>query len=151
MDVQALRIRLRALGYKLLKKDTEQAEALLENARRHVLTYTHLREVPEPLEHIVVGLAAGAFLKAKKVAGTLTEGQAEGAFDFSPALQQIKQGDRSTTFQSLSKYNASTPEAAFDNMVDELADIATYKQELDEFRILPGRRVHRRRKLWRTI
>lgn len=146
MSVEAVKQALAGYGYRLLCRDELMVEEILKISRQHVLTYCNIEKVPEALEHVVVMLTVGEFLYRKKVSGQLSEGQAEGAFEFSPEVTRYTVGEETTEWAGPSKYSAASPEAAFDDMVATLRSLPTYELELQEFRRLPWNRRKRYRR-----
>lgn len=137
MNIEELVKALAGYNYTFQEKDTEMAEAVLEVARTHVLTYCNIRKIPKPLYHVVIALAVGEFLYRKKLTGTLSEGQEEGLFEFDPVITRYEAGGETVEFAGPSKYSALSPEAAFDDMVGTLRNLQTYELELQQFRRLP--------------
>lgn len=92
---------------------TDIVDALLSIAlqavEQELLNRTNQAEVPEGLESVAVYRAAGQYLSLAQATGQLTD------FDFSGAVQSIKEGDTTVTF-----LDGSTDVETFSNAVSAM-------------------------------
>ena len=93
-DVDAVKARLRSLGYEVKADDIAALTFCVEKVRSTVKNETNWQDVPEGLEHIAIDMACGEFLNAKK---TFAPDDLEN-LDLDQAVKQIQTGDTNTVF-----------------------------------------------------
>lgn len=104
--------RLSSLGYTYESETDEwMLNFLTESVEKRIMNAINDTVVPEGLTNIEIDMICGEFLKWKKSTNQLT------TFDFESAIQSIKEGDTSVTFQS-----GLSPEQQFDAYISSLAN-----------------------------
>ena len=93
-DVDAVKARLRSLGYEVKVEDDFALTFCVEKVRSTVKNEINWQDVPEGLEHIAIDMACGEFLNAKK---TFAPDDLEN-LDLDQAVKQIQTGDPNTVF-----------------------------------------------------
>ena len=99
------------LGYTSINTDDSAIEYGIAKAENALTALTNTGTVPDGLFYVHADMAAGFFLKDKKV-----NGQLDGIFDFDAPAQSISEGDTSVTFAQ----SAGTPEEKFDALCEKL-------------------------------
>jgi hypothetical protein len=104
--------RLSSLGYTYESETDEwMLNFLTESVEKRILNTINDTVIPEGLTNIEIDMICGEFLKSKKATNQLT------TFDFESAIQSIKEGDTSVTFQS-----GLSPEQQFYAYISSLAN-----------------------------
>lgn len=94
VNADAVKKRLQQFGYELKEEDGFALSFSLEKVINTVKNETHSREIPKQLEMIVVDMAVGEFLMAKK---TFAPDSLE-MMDLGLAVKQLQEGDTNTVF-----------------------------------------------------
>ncbi len=94
VNADAVKKRLQQFGYELKEEDSFALSFSLEKVIHTVKNETHSREIPKQLEMIVVDMAVGEFLMAKK---TFAPDSLE-MMDLGLAVKQLQEGDTNTVF-----------------------------------------------------
>ena len=115
--LEKVMLRLGALGVKVSNDPSSTDLYLLtfaiDKTRESIKNKTNLSSIPQGLEHVVIDMAVGEFLFAKKSMGLLDVD----SLDFSVVAKQIQDGDTNVTFA----VNENTsPEARFNNFIGYL-------------------------------
>lgn len=92
--VDAVRKRLQQFGYEAKENDNFVLSFSLEKVLNTVKNETHNCKIPKQLECIVVDMAAGEFLMAKKTFAP----DSLGMLDLGLAVKQLQEGDTNTVF-----------------------------------------------------
>ena len=122
------RERLESFGYEFKKTDENLLRASVSRAENTVRNNCGLCEIPEELLDIVIDMAAGEFLAAKKV---LCPKDIE-CVDLNAAVKRIEVGDTNTIFAVGD--GSLTDEQRFDGFVEYLLSYG--KNQLNCFRRL---------------
>ena len=93
-NVDAVKKRLRSLGYEVKAEDEFALTFCVEKVRSTIKNEINWKDVPEGLEHIAIDMACGEFLNAKR---TFAPNDLE-AIDLDAAVKEIKTGDTTTVF-----------------------------------------------------
>lgn len=125
-DVEAVKNRLRALGYKTRAGDKAALEFCVEKVRNTIRNKINGKDVPERLEHIAIDMAAGEFLLSKK---TFAPADLEG-LNLDYAVKQIQQGDTNTVF--VTGEGSQTPEQRLTAFINYLLSYG--RPEFNAFR-----------------
>lgn len=106
---------------------TDIVDALLsitiQAVEQEIINKTNQPQVPEGLESVAVYRAAGQYLSLAQATGQLTD------FDFSSAVQSIKEGDTTVTF-----LDGSTDVETFSNAVSAMTQYGA--DQLNRYRRL---------------
>lgn len=92
--IDAVRKRLQQFGYEAKENDNFVLSFSLEKVLNTVKNETHNCKIPKQLECIVVDMAVGEFLMAKR---TFDPDSLE-MLDLGPAIKQLQEGDTNTIF-----------------------------------------------------
>lgn len=93
-NVEALKERLKSLGYEVKEGDEFSLTFCIEKAQSTIKNEINWQDVPEGLEHIAIDMAVGEFLLAKK---TFAPDDLTG-LDLTNAVKEIKEGDATIAF-----------------------------------------------------
>jgi hypothetical protein len=105
---EQIRLRLESLGYHLKDNDSFLIAFEYLQLNNQVLVQTNLTETPNELFFPMVDLVSFEFLNIRRLNGKL-----EG-FDFEALTKQVKEGDKSITFEP-----GTTPEERFKKIVHD--------------------------------
>ena len=125
-DIEAVRSRLKSLGYAPGENDEAALGFCIEKVRSTIRNEINGKSVPEGLEHIAVDMAAGEFLLSKK---TFAPADLRG-LDLDYAVKQIQTGDTNTVFAT--GEGSQTPEQRLTSFIDYLLSYG--KSEINSFR-----------------
>ena len=87
--LEAVTLRLKALGYEVKDEDAAVLDFNIQKAERTLKISANQREVPEGLFYVWVDMAAGLFLQDKKATGDLSSFT---AFDTDAPVKSITEG-----------------------------------------------------------
>lgn len=125
-NTDAVKDRLKSLGYEVKADDEFALTFCVEKVRRTIKNEINWQDVPEGLEHIAVDMAAGEFLLSKK---TFAPNDLVG-FDLDYAVKQIQTGDTNTVFAT--GEGSLTPEQRLTAFINYLLSYG--KAEFNSFR-----------------
>jgi len=119
MDIlDAVKVRLAALGYEVKDEDTAVLDFNIQKAERTLKISTNRREVPEGLFYVWVDMAAGLFLQDKMATGSLSGST---AFDTDAPVKSIKEGDITVTY-AVADGSSGTDTGDLDSIVDRMVN-----------------------------
>lgn len=125
-NTDAVKDRLKSLGYEVKADDEFALTFCVEKVRSTIKNEINWQDVPEGLEHIAVDMAAGEFLLSKK---TFAPNDLVG-FDLDYAVKQIQTGDTNTVFAT--GEGGLTPEQRLTAFINYLLSYG--KAEFNSFR-----------------
>lgn len=125
-NTDAVKDRLKSLGYEVKADDEFALTFCVEKVRSTIKNEINWQDVPEGLEHIAVDMAAGEFLLSKK---TFAPNDLVG-FDLDYAVKQIQTGDTNTVFAT--GEDSLTPEQRLTAFINYLLSYG--KAEFNSFR-----------------
>ena len=125
-NTDAVKDRLKSLGYEVKADDEFALTFCVEKVRSTIKNEINWQDVPEGLEHIAVDMTAGEFLLSKK---TFAPNDLVG-FDLDYAVKQIQTGDTNTVFAT--GEGSLTPEQRLTAFINYLLSYG--KAEFNSFR-----------------
>lgn len=125
-NTDAVKDRLKSLGYEVKADDEFALTFCVEKVRSTIKNEINWQDVPEGLEHIAVDMAAGEFLLSKK---TFAPNDLVG-FDLDYVVKQIQTGDTNTVFAT--GEGSLTPEQRLTAFINYLLSYG--KAEFNSFR-----------------
>lgn len=108
--IEQVKERLNSLGYEIVDGDEFGLQFALQKAEQYIKHFCNINEVPDCLEHVLIDMAAGEFLLAKKSLGQLSSMQVE------PIVKKIQEGDATVEYAATVDREA-TFNAYLDKMV----------------------------------
>lgn len=112
--LESVKRRLEAFGYELKENDEALLSFSVEKAENTVKNVCNVSKVPEGLFNIVVDMAVGEFLLAKKTFAPADIAE----LDLDTAVKQIQQGDTNTVFAV--GEGSQTTEQRLDTLIQHL-------------------------------
>lgn len=114
LDIDTIKMRLRAYGYESDDRDNLMVQSALETAIHRALSLTNQRKMPRGLEFEVVRMAVGEFLYMKKMTGGLEDGSH--GISFKPRITQFTEGDTNISATDKGKNDESNFERWLEGM-----------------------------------
>jgi len=116
--LEAVKLRLGALGYEVKDEDAAVLDYNIQKAETTLKIRTNQRKVPEGLFYVWVDMAAGLFLLDKDATGDLSGST---AFDTDAPVKSIKEGDVTITY-AVSDSAGGESTGGFDGVLERMVN-----------------------------